>query len=386
MDPSASKTRAGAATAAADLTDDLIVEILSRLPVKSICQFKCVSRHWRGLISHPEHRKKLPQTLSGFFYPRYLPNHEDEITTISDFVGISRAEEEELPFPDPSLAFLAGYRWIHPVECSGGLLLCRCWKVNPTNELNYVVCNPATDKWVVLPEAPDDGSSVSAIRLCFDPVISSHFHVFRFLEEDQYAYVSGLNIYSSVTGAWSRKENGWGNEVVPVDSRGVFMNGILHLISYEPTILTVDTEGKPRTIPLQESMRFEKFCKGPVAFLGQSQGHLCYMNTRKHITSKISVWILEDYSAGQWVFKYNISTSQIFGEVDLMMERDYALIAMHPEANVIFFVWKCENVLMSYDMDHGKVCVICSLTEPMYDAFLPYLPYVPFFHGPAGQE
>ncbi|KAF8722243.1 hypothetical protein HU200_022551 [Digitaria exilis] len=71
MDLSGSKKRASAATAAADLTDDLIVEILSRLPVKSICRFKCVSRHWRGLISDPAHRKKLPQTLSGFFYPRY---------------------------------------------------------------------------------------------------------------------------------------------------------------------------------------------------------------------------------------------------------------------------------------------------------------------------
>jgi hypothetical protein len=35
---------------AADLTDDLIVEILSRLPPKSICRFKCVSWHWYGLV------------------------------------------------------------------------------------------------------------------------------------------------------------------------------------------------------------------------------------------------------------------------------------------------------------------------------------------------
>ncbi|CAN6287697.1 unnamed protein product [Urochloa humidicola] len=380
MDLSVSKKRTGAATAAADLTDDLIVEVLSRLPVKSICRFKCVSRHWRGLISHPEHRKKLPQTLSGFFYPRYLLNHEDQRTTIPGFVGISRSEEEELPFPDPSLPFLSGYRCILPADCSGGLLLCSCWKVNPRDEHNYVVCNPAADKWVVLPEAPDDLRSVSTIRLCFDPAISSHFHVFQFIEEDQYGYITGLNIYSSVTGAWTSKENGWGDEVVPVDSRGVFMNGILHLLSHESMVLTVDTEGKTwRTIPVLESMGFENFYKGPVAFLCQSQGRLCYMNTRKHITSKISVWMLEDYTAGLWVFKYNISTSQIFGEVDLMMERDYALIAKHPEANVIFFVWKCEDLLMSYDMDRGKVCVICSLTEPMYDAFLPYLPYVPFF-------
>ena len=75
-----SEKRAGAATAAADLTDDLIVEILSRLPVKSICRFKCVSRHWHGLISHPVHRKNIPQTISGFFYPRYLLSHENKIT------------------------------------------------------------------------------------------------------------------------------------------------------------------------------------------------------------------------------------------------------------------------------------------------------------------
>lgn len=56
------------ATSTADLTDDLIIEILSLLPVKSVCRFKCVSRLWYHLIS--QHRKKLPQTISGFFYPK----------------------------------------------------------------------------------------------------------------------------------------------------------------------------------------------------------------------------------------------------------------------------------------------------------------------------
>ena len=82
----------------------------------------------------------------------------------------------------------------------------------------------------------------------------------------------------------------------------------------------------------------------------------------------------------------NISTCQIFGEVGLTMERDYGLIAIHPDANVVFFVWKREDLLMSYDMDHGKVCVICSLTEHMSEAFLPYLPYVPSFRGLADQD
>jgi hypothetical protein len=48
------------ASAAADLTDDLIVEILSRLLPNLICRFKCVSWHWYVLITDPEHRKKIP--------------------------------------------------------------------------------------------------------------------------------------------------------------------------------------------------------------------------------------------------------------------------------------------------------------------------------------
>ncbi|KAF6987989.1 hypothetical protein CFC21_005579 [Triticum aestivum] len=52
---------------AANLTDDLVVEILSRLPARSVCRFKCVSTTWRDLISHPVNRTKLPQTLAGFF-------------------------------------------------------------------------------------------------------------------------------------------------------------------------------------------------------------------------------------------------------------------------------------------------------------------------------
>ncbi|KAL6599543.1 hypothetical protein ACP70R_045680 [Stipagrostis hirtigluma subsp. patula] len=366
------------ASAAADLTDDLIVEILSRLPVKAVCRFKCVSRHWYGLISHPEHRKKIPQTLSGFFYPSLSLNHEDDMIIFPDFEGI--LGDEGLQFPDPSLPFMTGYRMIIPKVCCNGLLLCLCWKVSPADEADYVVCNPASEKWVVLPDS-DYEANASAYRLGFDPAVSSHFHVFEILEGDEdYGFVSGVNIYSSETGAWSHKGNGWGDELQVVESRGVFLNGMLHLITHQHKILAIDTAGNTwRTIPLLDTMRVECFCRGVLAFIGQSQGILYYINMRDRDGSILSVWILEDYDSSEWTFKYNISMTQLFGEPDLLFERDYALIAIHPECNLIFFVWMCENILMSYDMDRGKVRVICSLKERMYDTFLPYLPYVPFF-------
>ena len=58
--------RSGAA-AVALLPDDAIIEILSRVPARSLCLFKCVSKAWRDLIADRHNCKKLPQTLEGFF-------------------------------------------------------------------------------------------------------------------------------------------------------------------------------------------------------------------------------------------------------------------------------------------------------------------------------
>ncbi|KAF7111126.1 hypothetical protein CFC21_111172 [Triticum aestivum] len=74
------------------LTDDLLVEILARLPVKSLCRFKCVSNHWLALIHHPEHRKKLPQPLAGFFYGSTTTNPATRKWTVLPDSGKAASE------------------------------------------------------------------------------------------------------------------------------------------------------------------------------------------------------------------------------------------------------------------------------------------------------
>ena len=49
------------------LPDDPLVEILSRVPAKSVCRCKCVSMAWRDLIADPDNCKKLRQPMQGLF-------------------------------------------------------------------------------------------------------------------------------------------------------------------------------------------------------------------------------------------------------------------------------------------------------------------------------
>ncbi|KAK1612489.1 hypothetical protein QYE76_036162 [Lolium multiflorum] len=48
-------------TTAETLTDDLLLEIISRVPSRHHWRCKCVCKHWLGLA------RKLPQSLAGFF-------------------------------------------------------------------------------------------------------------------------------------------------------------------------------------------------------------------------------------------------------------------------------------------------------------------------------
>ncbi|XP_037467342.1 F-box protein At2g16450-like [Triticum dicoccoides] len=112
---------ATAETAVERLTDDLLVEILSRVPVKSLCRFKCVSNHWLSLIHHPEHRKKLPQTPAGFFYGSAITSEWllKSPVHFTDFPG-----RLSPPF-DTSCTFLPDHGRVELLDCCNGLLLCR---------------------------------------------------------------------------------------------------------------------------------------------------------------------------------------------------------------------------------------------------------------------
>ncbi|XP_066342198.1 uncharacterized protein [Miscanthus floridulus] len=121
--------------------------------------------------------------MAGFFYD--IKNSKRHFTGVTG----DRPSLSFLPFLMDNVAIS---------DCCNGLIL--CWCVGAIG-YRYVVYHQATRKLLVLPPSI---CSVGEARLGFDPIVSSHFHVFEYVEEDDCVIVE---IYSSEIVAWIYKES-----------------------------------------------------------------------------------------------------------------------------------------------------------------------------------
>jgi F-box interacting protein len=372
--------------AVAALPDDPLVEILSRVPAKSVCRFKCVSKAWRDLIANPHHRKKLPQAMQGLFF--MVP--EDLIRVSFSFIDLTT---RSVPLDiDPAFSFLSELPEFHNLglkDSCNGLILFKNYEEPPYSDtLGYVVCNPTTKRWQAVPTC---GSLdlTSCAYLAFDQAISSHFHLVQFQLSVPDEMLVSLHVYSSETGTWSRNQIDSQENQGPLaewhlramlsrrDPECAFVNGFLHFIvgdSDQHQIVAVDVQGKARrviTVPGVADGR-HRYC-----YLGQSQGCLHCMTQEMFDDHedryKLSIWVLQDYDT-QWVLKDTVSSMEIFGQ--LTSNILHFIVGIHRDRNVVFFQSLRSN-LIAYDMDHKEVSVIATfevLKKPLRFAH-----YVPCF-------
>ncbi|KAE8770119.1 F-box protein [Hordeum vulgare] len=359
-------------------TDDLILDILSRLPARSVHRFKCVSVTWRDIIADSANRKKLPQTLAGFLYTTTVGWNRHHFATVS---GSAAPFDTSLPCLQPNK-----YKDMAQVDACNGLLLYLCSSksvVNPwawaEDDFRFVVCNPATGRWVELPPQPQ--APIYRYRyncmagLAFDPAVSSHFHVFCFEETTVKTYMTGVNIYSSRTGAWSRRDGGIAEKVALFFyNKGIFVDGMLYVIgnlkgtSNEYVLLGMDMEGKvQKTIPMPYGRRF--------GTIGSSQGCLLYAvasvdDNNKILDSEIELWCLKDFDSKELVLKHTANIDELMS----MTGEKYRVVGIHPDCDTIFLVSYGGDTLVAYDIRHQKVGRILNLEKNNAQRFLPYVP------------
>ncbi|KAL6641801.1 hypothetical protein ACP70R_019982 [Stipagrostis hirtigluma subsp. patula] len=391
---------AGSPNHAADLPDDLIVEILARLPAKSLRRFTCVSRSWRALIADPAHRARLAQTLSGFFV--FSRPFAADARPSWGFVGLPLAPppgaggEGGLALVDTALSFLPAScgEVVRLLDSCNGLLLLLCSHAprspSPPRTFYYVVCNPATGEWVALPppsHAPgqhgdpageDKRTSVAALG--FDPAVStSHFHVFQLLQEKHRTEykIEAVEIYSSETHRWGLSKKSWSdNELLQFGGHMTYFNGVLHITVHgcRYKVVAVNTNGEPWRVKHVQSWKsyFHNY-----NFIGHSQGRLIYMD-EEYPDDSLSIYVLQNHDSDKWTLKHNISTPDLFGPRESPWGPNYEILAVHPHCDLIFFYDRPRERLMSYDMARRETHVICTI-ERVCDVNRLFLPYVPLY-------
>ncbi|CAO2181727.1 unnamed protein product [Urochloa humidicola] len=383
--------------AAANLPDDVVVEILSRLPVRALCQCKLVSRAWRDVISHPDHRGRLAQPL-GFFYHLHVDASSPPIPywRFAAAAGV-----------DPSV------RWFQPppaysaadtelLDSCNGLLLLRCCRA-PSSSSVYVVCNPAAGNWVELP-APFHAPGAFGLRsdhllgrrrrtrlaaLAFDPAVSpSRFHVLQLVETEYEYYrfvVEAAEIFSSETKAWHLSVSAeWSGHVKCTAHQAAYHDRSVHFAVDEDddggAVMSVDVEGDhswrlTRMIPVCQ------VTYGGGRFLGRSRGRLLYVHKGAPYYASLSVYSLERRrSAEQWELKHYASPMDQFGKT-LFTEHD-GVVAVHPDGDVIFLFDACRGMLMAYDMGRRTVRDI-QIPLAQASRYYPFFPYVPTYSSEA---
>ncbi|KAF7104173.1 hypothetical protein CFC21_105093 [Triticum aestivum] len=380
------------------LTHDLLAEILSRVPYKSLCICKCVCPAWRAIIADPENRKKIVQSLAGFFYyswdeatadcaePRGLAvNYAD----LSAFPWASAPKTSpRLPLPPDSADCFFTIK-----DSCDGLFLTRIRTGTPELQFRYIVSNPATSEYTLLPHSGYDGNWCGSY-LGFDSDASSEeFHVFQFVEwadehwDPPIPVVTGVNIYSSETGTWVAMEPKWDIQVSLCGGPlGVFRKGCLHLLIHNDGLAIVDAQGlKWRTIPVPNFI--DPSFSG---FIGKSAGQLFYINSDDIYGSApfptISVYVLStgiynwdvshlDDGCTHWILLHKLSN--VIPKKNFCLGRGLKVVGVHPHANIIFLADCNSNELLAYDLDHHESTAVLRIERYCLGPYEQYFPYVP---------
>ncbi|CAI9104263.1 OLC1v1002898C2 [Oldenlandia corymbosa var. corymbosa] len=126
-----------------ELPNELIVSnILSRLPVKSILRFRCVSKSWRSLFSTPQFiTMHLKKTSNNSLNHCFIIHSLDKVYSHNmSVLNINSMEKEPFPVVNPFPVFLLEMDLVGSING----LVCLSW---PPRGQMIVLWNPAINLW-----------------------------------------------------------------------------------------------------------------------------------------------------------------------------------------------------------------------------------------------
>ncbi|XVF76139.1 hypothetical protein PTKIN_Ptkin13bG0242100 [Pterospermum kingtungense] len=288
--------------------DDIIMEILLRLPAKTLLNCKSVSRRWLNLISDPQfvlrHFHQNSQLVSGFIlaYVMFCNKPPTHIyVSLDENQDSAQVLAVNLSF-DPAGSIMIS-------QSCNGLLLC-----HRQHGSSYYIFNPATSRFSVLPEPFEAFGhherrhcyrrTISFFALAYDPTISPFYQA---VCVQHFNTSCNIQIYSSETQGWRGVRNlDFGSFSVKF-RHGVFWKGGIHWIntddgnSFRFDIEQERLQAMPRP-PLPEhwnSYNFRHFM--------ECQGHLFFIDFE---CPEYIIYEMEE-DCSKWTVKHHLDINLI---------------------------------------------------------------------------
>nr|XP_043608553.1 F-box protein At5g07610-like [Erigeron canadensis] len=204
--------------------NDLLMEVLLRLPFISLHLFKSVSKGWLSIITDPHFSIRRSQIVN-IDPPTGLLIQKPHWFFRYEFVPLDTripARKSPLPFIFP---FGSNVEILQ--SCNGLLLCCDKTKGN-----TFYVYNPSFNRFRRLPRVHFSGSVglFDSMKLAFDPVKSFHYKLVY--AEDIHTPIGPsyfqIQTYSSQTGVWTVSKEQFSLQSFLGFYRGIYWNGAIH--------------------------------------------------------------------------------------------------------------------------------------------------------------
>lgn len=228
------------------LPRELQVEILEKLPVKSLLRFKCVCKSWLATIEDPQFaRNQLENSQRS-------ENKRGEIIFVQNYSGGSysfysvdtsscQVRALQPPFEIPVQYYFArvfiSRRDIEVCTCDGLLLLSQINQVNRWTPLidwgTLILWNPITNKFRELPFPPPNSQyyETSVHGFGYDSSTQS-YKIVRINQRLMYQHE--VQVFTVKTNSWRTIRNfGDSKEYVYLE-RTVFLHGAVHFLRWNP--------------------------------------------------------------------------------------------------------------------------------------------------------
>ncbi|XP_058202731.1 F-box/kelch-repeat protein At3g06240-like [Rhododendron vialii] len=338
------------------LPEEILTDILSRLPVKPLCRFKCVSPSWNSLISDPYFVKTHLNRTDTLKNPKHPYQNKIIISTCDNLYSVRKSEKKNLYSVDltnlnptiTKLDFPTTARHAAVRSSCDGLLLAS----NSDHSILFLL-NPSTGERNKLPTRPPVLDPVQMIHgshsgLGYDSSTDDYkVVIFTRYKTEFSPFFSILDVYSLKTNAWRRIKC---LHYCPMGNNGgVFLKGCIHGLCWRVGSIVAFylSDEVFREVPTPASFRQGKICSYDVAVFG---GCLCLVKK-----GKTEVWMMMEYGVRESWTEFTIHSGFRMARLLCLLAEDEFLLSTYGERGL--------NQLVVYNQqkDTARDMVVCDI-------------------------